>query len=51
VPSKSIDELEEIIGETHRTVENFAVEREKVAEFARAPSATRRISTSTRRPL
>jgi len=36
VPSKSIDELEEFIGETHRTVEHFAVERGKVAEFARA---------------
>jgi peroxisomal enoyl-CoA hydratase 2 len=36
VPSKSIETLRETIGETYRTVEDFEVERGKVAEFARA---------------
>lgn len=36
MPSKSIRELNKAIGETHRTVENFEIERGKVVEFARA---------------
>lgn len=36
MPSKPIGELKEFVGETHRTVEDFEVERGKVAEFARA---------------
>ncbi|MDQ2074522.1 MaoC family dehydratase N-terminal domain-containing protein [Haloarcula sp. H-GB4] len=36
VPSKPLEALRETIGETNRTVEDFEVERGKVAEFARA---------------
>jgi len=36
MPSKSIEELNHIVGKTNRTVENFEIERGKVAEFARA---------------
>lgn len=36
MPSKTVDELRELVGETRLTVEEFAVERGKVAEFARA---------------
>jgi len=36
MPSKSIEELNEAVGKTNRTVENFEIERGKIAEFARA---------------
>jgi len=36
VPSLPLADLEAQVGDTHRTVEGFAVERGKVAEFARA---------------
>jgi acyl dehydratase len=36
MPTKSIEELEEMVGETHKTVEDFAIEAGKVEEFARA---------------
>ena len=36
MPSKSVDELQDLVGETRLTVEEFVVERGKVAEFARA---------------
>lgn len=36
MPSKSIAELEAIVGETHRVVEDLVVEAGKVDEFARA---------------
>lgn len=36
MPSRPLADLEELVGDTHRTVVDFAVERGKVAEFARA---------------
>lgn len=36
MPSRPLADLEEMVGDTHRTVVDFAVERGKVAEFARA---------------
>ena len=36
MPSKPIEELEALVGESRVTVENFRIERGKVAEFARA---------------
>lgn len=36
MPSKPLADLEELVGETRRTVVDFEVERGKVAEFARA---------------
>jgi acyl dehydratase len=36
MPSKSITELESMIGETHEVVEEFEIEAGKVEEFARA---------------
>ena len=36
MPTKSIEELKEKVGESHRTIENFRIEAGKVEEFARA---------------
>lgn len=36
MPTKSLDEIQALVGETRTTVEDFEIERGKVAEFARA---------------
>lgn len=36
MPDRSIEELEELVGETYSVVERFPIERGKIAEFAEA---------------